>query len=183
MKSWTFTWLGTALWAWMSSLAKNVSRDQSWVFSLQTLVLVSTSFTISFSGYFWTIVLCYCDNLPPESFWKGSSKPTLLVFLGGGIEDLWISCCASSPGMDHTTKYWKTHLISSSNANFENLSSLFRLACLINSFSFANPEYIWIYYSISDHFLGDIGMDGIIWFTHWELWTYSITFLHITAHF
>lgn len=100
-----------------------------------------------------------------------------------GFDDLWISCCASSPGMDHTTKYWRIHLVSSSNARFENLSSLFRLACLINSFSFANPEYIWIYYGIFDHFLGDIGMDGIIWFTHWELWTYSITFLHITAHF
>lgn len=108
------------------------------------------------------------------------SQPTLLGFVVWWpltLKRCWFT------GMGHTTKYFRIHLKSSSNANLVTPSSLFRLENLINSFWIANSEYIWIYYGICGHFLGDTEMDGIIWFTHWELWTYSVTFFHTTVHF
>lgn len=171
MKSWTFKWLGIAFWAWMSSLAKYVFRDQIWVFGLQKHVVVSTSLTLLFPGEFGMIMLYQCDILPPKRYlWRGSSTKSNVVvgvFFIFLFDYLWTLCCTCSLCMDHTAKYHRIHLISGSNANFETPSNLFRLKKLINSFSFSNSKYIWVYY-IRPH----------LWW-HQDGWNYLIYCLGI----
>lgn len=143
MKSWTFKRLGIAFWAWMSSLAKYVSRDQIWVFGLH--VVVSASLTFMFPEENGTVMLCQCDILPLKSLWRGNFIKSNVV--GGGFnflfDYLWTLCCSCSLCMDHTAKYHRICLISGSNTDFEIHSNLFRLKNLISSFSFSNSKYIW----------------------------------------